>query len=138
MYYPKLTFASSIIEGIFLFGILCFSNKFYGLDPYILLEVSKSCIWKKSKYLSEQHPFRLYFFCKRVYKVVLFQRSANSVWLLFFKMSFQPLRTTVHYWNFSVRLFVFGLLSLAYGYQGKLSIRNTILVLDFLHCISNP
>ena len=27
MYYPKLTFASSIIEGIFLFGILCLSKK---------------------------------------------------------------------------------------------------------------
>ena len=32
MYYPKLTFASSIIEGIFLFGILCLSNKIYGLE----------------------------------------------------------------------------------------------------------
>ena len=56
MYYPKLTFASSIIEGIFLFGILCLSNKIYGLDPKISLEVSKSCIWKKPKLASEQHP----------------------------------------------------------------------------------
>ena len=32
MYYPKLTFASSTIEGIFLFGILCLSNKIYGLE----------------------------------------------------------------------------------------------------------
>ena len=59
MYYPKLTFASSTIEGIFLFGILCLSNKIYGLDPKISLEVSKSCIWKKPKLASEQHPYRL-------------------------------------------------------------------------------
>ena len=32
MYYPKLTYASSTIEGIFLFGILCLSNKIYGLE----------------------------------------------------------------------------------------------------------
>ena len=57
MYYPKLTFASSTIEGIFLFGILCLSNKIYGLDPKISLEVSKSCIWKKPKLASEQHPY---------------------------------------------------------------------------------
>ena len=57
MYYPKLTFASSTIEGIFLFGILCLSNKIYGLDPKISLEVSKSCIWKKPKFASEQHPY---------------------------------------------------------------------------------
>ena len=30
MYYPKLTFAISIIEGVFLFGSLCLSNKIYG------------------------------------------------------------------------------------------------------------
>ena len=56
MYYPKLTFASSIIEGIFLFGILCLSNKIYGLDPKISLEVSKSCMWEKPRFASEQHP----------------------------------------------------------------------------------
>ena len=56
MYYPKLTFASSTIEGIFLFGILCLSNKIYGLDPKISLEVSKSCLWKKPRSASEQHP----------------------------------------------------------------------------------
>ena len=28
--YPKLTFASYIIEGIFLFGISCVSKKIYG------------------------------------------------------------------------------------------------------------
>ena len=32
MYYPKLTYASSTIEGVFLFGILCLSNKIYGLE----------------------------------------------------------------------------------------------------------
>ena len=32
MYYPKLTYANSTIEGIFLFGILCLSNKIYGLE----------------------------------------------------------------------------------------------------------
>ena len=32
MYYPKLTYASSTIEGIFPFGILCLSNKIYGLE----------------------------------------------------------------------------------------------------------
>ena len=57
MYYPKLTFASSTIEGIFLFGILCLYNKIYGLDPKISLEVSKSCIWKKPIFASEQHPY---------------------------------------------------------------------------------
>ena len=56
MYYPKLTFASSTIEGIFLFGILCLSNKIYGLDPKISLEVSKSCMWEKPRFASEQHP----------------------------------------------------------------------------------
>ena len=30
MNYPKLTYASSAIKGIFLFGILCLSNKIYG------------------------------------------------------------------------------------------------------------
>ena len=32
MYYPKLTYASSTIEGVFLFGILCLSTKIYGLE----------------------------------------------------------------------------------------------------------
>ena len=32
IYYPKLTYASPTIEGIFLFGILCLSNKIYGLE----------------------------------------------------------------------------------------------------------
>ena len=62
MYYPKLTFASSTIEGIFLFGILCLSNKIYGLDPKISLEVSKSCIWKKPRFansLFEQGYYNL-------------------------------------------------------------------------------
>ena len=59
MYYPKLTFASSTIEGIFLFGILCLSNKIYELDVKISLEVSKSCIWKKPRFSSEQYPFCL-------------------------------------------------------------------------------
>ena len=57
MNYPKLTFASSTIEGIFLFGILCLSNKIYGLDPKISLEVSKSCMWEKPRFASEQHPY---------------------------------------------------------------------------------
>ena len=52
MNYPKLTFGSSNIEGIFLFGFLCLSNKIYGLNPQISLEVSKSCIWKKPKLVS--------------------------------------------------------------------------------------
>ena len=32
MYYPKLIYASPTIEGVFLFGILCLSNKKYGLE----------------------------------------------------------------------------------------------------------
>ena len=32
MYYPKLTYASSTIEGVFLFGILFLLNKIYGLE----------------------------------------------------------------------------------------------------------
>ena len=32
MYYPKLTYASFTIEGVFLLGILCLSNKIYGLE----------------------------------------------------------------------------------------------------------
>ena len=32
MYYPKLVYASFTIEGVFLFGILCLSNKIYGLE----------------------------------------------------------------------------------------------------------
>ena len=32
MYYPKLVYASFTIEGVFLFGIFCFSNKIYGLE----------------------------------------------------------------------------------------------------------
>ena len=32
MYYPKLTYASSTIEGVFLFGVLCLSNKIYRLE----------------------------------------------------------------------------------------------------------
>ena len=67
MYYPKLTFASSTIEGIFLFGILCLSNKIYGLDPKISLEVSKSCMWEKPRFASEQHPYwPLFLYRKKV------------------------------------------------------------------------
>ena len=32
MYYPKLTYASSTIEVVFLFGILYLSNKIYGFE----------------------------------------------------------------------------------------------------------
>ena len=32
MYYPKLTYGSSTIEGVFLFGILFLLNKIYGLE----------------------------------------------------------------------------------------------------------
>ena len=32
MYYPKLVYANFTIEGVFLFGILCLSNKIYGLE----------------------------------------------------------------------------------------------------------
>ena len=32
MYCPKLIYASSTIEGVFLFGILCLFNKIYGLE----------------------------------------------------------------------------------------------------------
>ena len=32
MYYPKLVYASFTIEGVFLFGIVCLSNKIYGLE----------------------------------------------------------------------------------------------------------
>ena len=32
MYYPKLVYASFTIEGVFLFGIFCLSNKIYGLE----------------------------------------------------------------------------------------------------------
>ena len=48
MYYPKLTYASSTIEGVILLGILCLSNKIYGFY-WIILEISKSYIWKKPK-----------------------------------------------------------------------------------------
>ena len=37
MYYPKLTYASSTIEGVFLFGILCLSNKSYGSESLYYL-----------------------------------------------------------------------------------------------------
>ena len=32
MYYPKLAYASSTIEGVFLFGILFLLKKIYGLE----------------------------------------------------------------------------------------------------------
>ena len=32
MFHPKLTYASSTIEGVFLFGILCLYNKIYGFE----------------------------------------------------------------------------------------------------------
>ena len=32
MHYPKLTYGSSTIEGVFLFGILFLLNKIYGLE----------------------------------------------------------------------------------------------------------
>ena len=48
MYYPKLTYASSTIEGIFILAILCLSKTIFG-----------SCKWKKEIKATGKHPYGL-------------------------------------------------------------------------------
>jgi hypothetical protein len=61
MYYPKLTYASYTIEGIFLFGILCLSNKIYGLEFLYYIGNFQIIHMEETKISHWETPLKLHF-----------------------------------------------------------------------------
>ena len=88
MYYPKLTYASSTIEGIFLFGILCLSNKIYGLESlYYIGKNQKVLNWNPTigQWATGLHCELRWDFC---HEPTAGAHAASFLWSIFREMRF--------------------------------------------------